>query len=39
MVQDQSGSTPVLHSEDADEVTLGRDYAGHREASQSWWQG
>lgn len=37
MVQDQSGSTPVLHSEDADEVTLGRDYQGHREGAVEYY--
>lgn len=39
MKQEQhSSSLPVLHSEDVDEVTLGRDMEGAREGALEWYR-
>ncbi|MFJ3663811.1 hypothetical protein ACIPPM_25520 [Streptomyces sp. NPDC090119] len=33
-----SGSFPMLRSEDTDTVTLGRDQEGHREGAVEWYR-
>ncbi|MGW7386555.1 hypothetical protein [Streptomyces sp. NPDC054794] len=39
MQQEQhSSSLPVLHAEDIDAVTLGRDQEGYREGAVEWYR-